>query len=167
MKITLLKGYLLSRTRQHTTACKKKKKKIGRHWKTDSWPNHIPLSAVRSSKPQLHMPRHTHTHTQTHTHTHYAHAHAHGYCMQTHAKNICPNTKIGPERLHLHLCPGPHLHTGVRMWHTHRQRKRDSREGGGKTRAGWITQLRSTKKLFLDIISLFWRATMSVIFIFK
>lgn len=41
--------------------------------------------------------------------------HTHGCCMQTHAKNICPNTKISPQRLHLHLCPGPHLHTGVRM----------------------------------------------------
>lgn len=61
MKITLLKGYLLSHTRQNTTACKN----IGGRWKTASWPNHIPLSAVRSSKPQLHMPQHTNTHTHT------------------------------------------------------------------------------------------------------
>lgn len=120
MKISLLKGYLFSHTWQNITACKN----IGRCWKTDSWPNHIPLSAVRSSKPQLHMPQHTHTHT----HTRLLHADT--------CKNICPNTKIGLERLHLHLCPGPHLHTGVRMWHIHtdRERKIEEREGEKRER---------------------------------
>lgn len=103
----------------------------------------------------------TASHASTHTHTHTELLHA-DTC-----KNICPNTKIGPQRLHLHLCPGPHLHTGVRMWHIHTDRERDSREGGGRTRAGWITLLRSTRKLFLDIISVFWSVTMCVIFIFK
>lgn len=69
--------------------------------------------------------------------------------MQTHAKKYLPQYWNRPWE----AAPAPvprstPTHRCQDVTHTHRQRTRDSREGGGKTKAVWITQLRSTKRAF-------------------
>lgn len=97
---------------------------------------------------------------QAHTLTHIEPLHA-DTC-----KNICPNTKIGPERLQLHLCPGPHLHTGVRMWHIHTDERQEEQREGAEPERAESHRCGRPKSFFLELTSLFWSQTTCVILIF-
>lgn len=116
-KISLLKGYLFSHI------LKKKHNSMQKYRRALAGPTTYHSARFDQASHSFTCPG-----THTYTYTRLLHADT--------CKNICPNTKIGPQRLHLHLCSGPHLHTGVRMWHIHTERKKDRREGGGKRERG-------------------------------